>query len=70
MGIIKALNLLIRTFLLSRPSLAVENRALPQQVAVYYHAVNPPKLRPRDWIFWVWLSRLWTNWRPAGKATP
>ena len=24
-----------------------------------------PKLRPRDRIFWVLLSRLWSNWRSA-----
>jgi hypothetical protein len=38
--------------------LAVENLALRQQVAVYKHSVERPKLRPRDRAFWVWLSRL------------
>ena len=26
-------------------------------------SVKRPKLRPRDRVFWVWLSRLWPNWR-------
>jgi hypothetical protein len=45
--------------------LAVEILALRQQVAVYQHPVKRPKLRARDRIFWVWLSRLWSNWRSA-----
>ena len=65
MGIIKAIYLLIRAFLVSRLSLAAENLALRQQVAVYKHTVKRPKLRPRDRVFWVWLSRLWSNWRSA-----
>jgi hypothetical protein len=32
---------------------------------VYKQSVKRPKLRPRDRIFWVWLSRLWSNWRSA-----
>ena len=65
MGIIKAIHLLVRAFLISRLSLAAENLALRQQVAVYQHTVKRPKLRKRDRIFWVWLSRLWSNWRSA-----
>ena len=65
MGIIKAIYLLIRAFLVPRLSLAAENLALRQQVAVYKHSVKRPKLRPRDRVFWVLLSRLWSNWRSA-----
>ena len=65
MGIIKAIYLLIRAFLISRLSLAAENLALRQQVAVYKHSVKRPKLRTGDRIFWVLLSRLWSNWRSA-----
>jgi putative transposase len=62
-AIIKAIYLLIRAFLLPRLILAAENLALRQQVVVYKHTVKRPKLRARDRIFWVWLSRLWANWR-------
>ena len=51
--------------MVSRLSLAVEILALRQQISVYKHTVKCPKLRPRDRIFWVWLSRLWANWRSA-----
>ncbi len=63
MAIIKAIYLLIRAFLLPRLILAAENLTLRQQVAVYKHTVKRPKLRARDRMFWVWLSRLWSNWR-------
>jgi hypothetical protein len=65
MGIIKAIYFLVRAFFVCRSSLAAENLALRQQVAVYKHSVKRPKLRPRDRVFWVWLSRLWSNWRSA-----
>jgi hypothetical protein len=58
-GILKAIYLLIRAFVVSRLTLAVEILALRQQVAVYKHTVKRPKLRTRDRVFWVWLSRLW-----------
>jgi len=65
MGIIKAIDLLIRAFLVPRLSLAAKDLALRQQVAVYQHIVKCLKLRPRDRIFRVWLARLWSNWRSA-----
>jgi len=49
--------------------LAAENMALRQQVAVYRQSVKRPKLRPRDRVFWVLLSRLWPNWRPTETAS-
>jgi putative transposase len=64
-SIIKATYLLIRAFLVSRLSLAAEILALRQQIAVYQHTVKRPKLWIRDRVFWVWLSRLWSNWRSA-----
>ena len=65
MGILNTIYLLIRAFLVPRLRLVVENLALRQQVAVYKHTVKRPKLRTRDRVFWVWLSRLWPNWRSA-----
>jgi len=65
MGIIKAIYSLVRAFFVCRLSLAAENLALRQQVAVYKQSVKRPKLRPRDRVFWVLLSRLWQNWRSA-----
>ncbi len=41
--------------------LALENRALRQQLVVYKRTANRPQLRPRDRLFWVGLSRVWTG---------
>jgi hypothetical protein len=60
-GIIKAIYFLIRAFLAPRLSLAAENLALRQQVAVYKHSVKRPKLRARDRFFWALLPRFRAN---------
>ena len=61
MGILRAVFFFVRGLLLSRSALAAENLALRQQVAVYKQSVKRPKLRPRDRLFWVVLSRLWPS---------
>ena len=63
MELVEALYLLLRAFVVSRATLAAENLALRQQLSVLEHRVKRPKLHPRDRRFWVWLSRLWPNWR-------
>ena len=63
MDFFKAAALFLRAFLFSRASLAAENMALRQQLNVLQRSVKRPKLRWRDRLFWVWLSRLWTGWR-------
>ena len=65
MGIIQLIFFLIRAFLVPRLSLAAENLALRQQVAAFKHSGKRPRLRPRDRLFWVWLSKLWPDWRSA-----
>jgi hypothetical protein len=45
--------------------LAWENLALRQQLAVATRSHKPPRLRSRDRLFWVMLSRLWKGWRSA-----
>jgi putative transposase len=65
MGIIQAILLFIRAFIIGRAAAAIENLALRQQVAVFQQSVKRPRLRPRDRIFWVMISRLWPNWRSA-----
>ena len=56
-------------FLLSRRAevtdLVLENLALRQQLAVLQRSVRRPRLRRRDRVFWVVLSRIWSNWRSA-----
>ncbi len=54
-----------RVMLVRKARLAIENLALRQQLTVYKQHVKRPRLRPRDRIFWVWLSRLWSHWQSA-----
>ena len=49
--------------LIRQAALAAENLALRQQLAVLRQSVKRPELRRRDRVFWVWLSRLWKDWR-------
>ena len=45
-----------------RATLAVENAALRQQLAVYLRNETRPRLKPGDRAFWVLLRRLWSGW--------
>ncbi|MBD3236690.1 MAG: transposase [Candidatus Eisenbacteria bacterium] len=49
----------------SRASLQIENMALRHQLGVYHRTCRRPRVRPRDRIFWSWLSRIWSDWREA-----
>ncbi len=63
MSVLRVLFALIRNILADRAELVTENLALRQQLAVLQYSAKRPKQRTRDRIFWVWLSRLWPNWR-------
>ena len=65
MGVLKACVLFLRAMLVSKASLAIENLALRQQLAVCKQRVKRPGLRPRDRVFWVWVSRFWPNRQSA-----
>jgi hypothetical protein len=65
MGVLKAVMVFLRAMLVPKVHLAVENLALRQQLAVCRQSIKRPKLRPLDRVFWVWLARLWPNWRSA-----
>jgi putative transposase len=53
---------LIRALVRNHSSLALENLALRQQLAVLRRSVKRPKLRRRDRLFWVLLKRYWDGW--------
>jgi hypothetical protein len=59
MCVLRAVWVFFRGVLAGRATLAAENLALRQQLAVLQRSVKRPKLRKRDRIFWVWLSKLW-----------
>src|SRR5215813_2094562 len=63
MVLVSALFLLIRSLIVHRTTLAAENLALRQQLAILNRKIHRPQLRRRDRFFWVILSRLWKNWR-------
>ncbi len=56
---------LVTILFASRAQLAAENLALRHQLGVLGRTVKRPRLRRRDRIFWVWLSKLWPGWRFA-----
>ena len=45
--------------------LTAENLALRQQLIVLKRTQNRPKLKERDRLFWVIVSRAWSGWRDA-----
>jgi transposase InsO family protein len=55
----------LRGILASRLSLATENLALRQQLAVLHRRTPSPRLRWHDRFFWLGLSRIWSGWRSA-----
>ena len=65
MGALEAIILLVRGIMMNRTTLALENLALRQQLAVLERSVKRPRLRPHDRIFWICLSRLWKRWRES-----
>jgi len=65
MSIFSAIASVFRAFVRDRADLVVEIVALRHQLVVLQHSAKQPKLRKRDRIFRVWLSRVWANWRPA-----
>ena len=63
MGAWTVIALSLRAWVVTQCHLALEKVALRQQLAVYQRTAKRPRLRPRDRVFWVWLSRLWHDWR-------
>jgi hypothetical protein len=57
--------IVIRVLLANRSALIAENLALRHQLAVLSRSAKRPRLRQRDRIFWVWISKLWRGWRSA-----
>ncbi|MCP4576855.1 MAG: integrase, partial [Deltaproteobacteria bacterium] len=43
--------------------LAAENLALRQQLSTLQQKSKRPKIRVRDRVFWVLLSKIWSKWR-------
>src|SRR5262245_15809685 len=62
----ESLSLLFGFFLATlrgQRNLALENLALRQQLAILKRTQQRPAIRTKDRLFWVWLSRIWSEWR-------
>jgi transposase InsO family protein len=55
----------VRALLGHSTAVSLENVVLRHQLAVLQRSVARPRLRRRDRIFWVGLSRLWAGWRSS-----
>jgi hypothetical protein len=68
-AILKILTMLIFEFLRlifrNKQNIIMENLALRQQLAVQQRYIKRPKIKSTDRIFWVWLSRIWDDWKSA-----
>ncbi len=62
---LKLLVSLAGLLLRSHTGLLAENMALRHQLSVLQRTARRPRLKARDRIFWVWLSRIWPDWRSA-----
>ena len=61
-------SLILRCSLLAlrtRQSLILENLALRHQIVVLQRSSKRPRLKNRDRLFWVLLSRIWSGWSGA-----
>jgi putative transposase len=55
----------LRALLGRATAVTLENLALRHQLAILQRSDRRPRLRRRDRIFWVCLSRLWAKWRAS-----
>ena len=63
MDCIQLIFIIARSLIRDQTELAAENLALRQQLAILERQSKRPKLKKRDRIFWVWLSKFWPRWR-------
>jgi transposase InsO family protein len=64
-SMLKLLFLTLKALFGARGDLIVENLSLRQQLIVYQRSVKRPNIKNTDRIFWVWLSRIWNDWRSS-----
>ena len=60
--LLSALVSFLRATILPQASVALENPALRQQLAIYQRTQRRVSLRTGDRAFWVLLRRLWPGW--------
>jgi hypothetical protein len=65
MGALQIATVVLGQLLKSRAALVAENLALRHQIVILQRSMERPRLHRRDRIFWIWLSRLWRDWRSS-----
>ena len=60
---IKLLISLVGLLFRSHTEIVAENLALRHQLIVLQRSIKRPRFTTRYRIFWVWLSRIWPDWR-------
>ena len=66
LNILATLLATLPSILRSRAALELENLALRHQIGVLQRSAGKrTKLTPLDRLLWVWLSRIWSDWRSA-----
>jgi len=55
----------LRLIFRSKQDIVLENLALRRQLAVQQRRIKRPEIKNTDRIFWVWLSRIWSDWRSS-----
>ena len=55
----------LRLIFRSKQDIVLENLALRQQLVVQQRSIKRPKIKNTDRIFWIWLSRIWSNWKSS-----
>jgi putative transposase len=66
-ALMRSIDFSLRSSFRSRAALQAEFIALRHQFVVLQRRTTGHRIQMRGWdrILWVWLSRLWTNWRSA-----
>ena len=57
--LLKILFPIVVTLFKNHSALAMENIALRQQLSIYHRSKKRPKIRLRDRLFWILVSRYW-----------
>lgn len=68
MGFVSAIIFFLPVVFRDRAAIAAENLVLRHQLGVLQRSVKRRRLRQRDRILWVWLSRIRADWRSSPTA--
>ena len=55
----------LRLMFRGKHDIVLENLALRQQLVVQQRSIIRSKIKNTDRIFWIWLSRIWNDWRSS-----